>query len=145
MTVKILDFVNGEWTDARAADLLDVRNPAQGAVIAQVVMTPKAVVAQAVEAGQKAYAEWRRVPVADRVQYLFKLKTLLEDHIDELARIVTNECGKTYAESAGELVKGGRNAEIDAGHACLNQQQGRQGDEAHPEPGEHKHQKTGEH
>ena len=48
MATKILDYIDGQWTDAKAADLLDVINPAQGAAIAEVVMTPKEVVAEAV-------------------------------------------------------------------------------------------------
>jgi malonate-semialdehyde dehydrogenase (acetylating)/methylmalonate-semialdehyde dehydrogenase len=121
MTSKILDFINGQWTDAKASDLLDVINPAQGASIGQVVMTPKAVVAEAVEAGQAAYREWRSVPVTERIQYLFKFKMLLEDHIDEIARIITNECGKTYAESVGEMRRGIENVEVACGMPTLMQ------------------------
>jgi malonate-semialdehyde dehydrogenase (acetylating)/methylmalonate-semialdehyde dehydrogenase len=53
----------------------------------------------AAEAGLKAFAEWRRRPAGERIQPLFKLKTLLEDHVDELARTTTAECGKTFAET----------------------------------------------
>ncbi len=121
MTTKVLDYINGSWTDAKAADLLDVINPAQGRAIAEVVMTPREVVAQAVEAGQTAYEEWRRTPVTNRIQYLFKLKMLLEDHIDELARIITDECGKTYKESVGELRRGIENVEVACGTPSLMQ------------------------
>ena len=103
MQNKVLDFINCEWTAAKASELLDVINPAAAAVIAQVVMTPKEVVAEAVDIAYQAYQEWRITPVLDRVQYLFKLKMLLEAHIDEIARIITNECGKTYKESLGEM------------------------------------------
>lgn len=121
MTVKILDFVNGEWTDANASELLDVINPAQGTPIAQVVMTPKEAVAQAVDAGQVAYQEWRRTPVLERIQYLFKLKMLLEEHIDDIARIITNECGKTFNESIGEMRRGIENVEVACGMPSLIQ------------------------
>ena len=121
MTVKILDFVDGKWTDAKAVDLLDVMNPAQGAAIAEVVMTPKEVVAQAVEAGQVAYQEWRHTPVVDRIQPMFKLKMLLEEHLDEIARIITNECGKTYKESVGEMRRGIENVEVACGMPILIQ------------------------
>lgn len=121
MTVKILDYINGEWTDAKSADLLDVINPAQGETIAKVVMTPKEVVAQAVEAGQKASGEWRVTPVLDRIQYLFKLKMLLEEHIEEIAKIITNECGKTYKESIAEIRRGIENVEVACGMPSLIQ------------------------
>ncbi|MGJ3238177.1 MAG: CoA-acylating methylmalonate-semialdehyde dehydrogenase [Anaerolineae bacterium] len=121
MTQKILDYIDGQWTDAQTNDLLKVVNPAQGAPIAEVVMTPKPVVAQAVEAGHRAYQEWRLVPVTDRIQYLFKLKTLLEDHLDEIARIITTECGKTYNESVGEMRRGIENIEVACGMPSLMQ------------------------
>lgn len=121
MTVKVLDFVGGKWTDAKAADLLNVMNPAMGSVIGEVVMTPKEVVAQAVEAGQKAYLMWRRTPVLDRVQPMFKLKMLLEEHIDDIARTITNECGKTYKESVGEMRRGIENVEVACGMPSLIQ------------------------
>ncbi|MAU13357.1 MAG: methylmalonate-semialdehyde dehydrogenase (CoA acylating) [Anaerolineaceae bacterium] len=121
MTTKILDFIDGQWTDAKAADLLDVVNPAEGASIAQVVMTPSTVVAQAVEAGHTAFQEWRATPVTDRIQYMFKLKMLLEEHLDDIAKTITNECGKTYKESVGELRRGIENVEVSCGMPSLIQ------------------------
>lgn len=121
MANKILDFIDGQWTDAKSADLLDVINPAQGAAIAEVVMTPKAVVGEAVEAGHRAFQSWRMVPVGERIQYLFRLKALLDEHIDEIARIITNECGKTYNESVGEMRRGIENVEVACGMPSLMQ------------------------
>jgi malonate-semialdehyde dehydrogenase (acetylating) / methylmalonate-semialdehyde dehydrogenase len=121
MTTKVLDFINGQWTDANAADTLNVINPAQGAPIAEVVMTPRAVVAQAVEAGSAAFKEWRLTPVTQRIQPLFKLKMLLEEHLDDIAKIITNECGKTYQESVGEMRRGIENVEVAIGTPTLMQ------------------------
>lgn len=121
MTVKILDYVNGDWTDAKASDLLNVVNPASNAIMAEVVMTPKEVVAQAVDAGQKAYIDWRQTPVLERVQYLFKLKTLLDSHIEELGAIITNECGKTFKEAVAEMQRGIENVEVACGMPSLIQ------------------------
>jgi malonate-semialdehyde dehydrogenase (acetylating)/methylmalonate-semialdehyde dehydrogenase len=121
MATKILDFINGDWTDAKSADLLDVVNPASAQTMAAVVMTPREVVAQAVEAGQQAFEEWRRTPVLDRVQPLFRLKMLLEEHIDEIARVITNECGKTFKESIGEMRRGIENVEVACGMPSLIQ------------------------
>ena len=83
MTHKVLDYINGQWTDADTSDLQKVLNPAEGAMIAEVVMTPKASVAQAVDAAKVAFREWRMTPAANRIQYLFKFKMLLEEHLNE--------------------------------------------------------------
>lgn len=121
MVAKILDYIDGTWTDAQAADLQPIINPASAQVIGEVVLTPQEGVARAAEIGQRAFLEWRRVPVTERIQPLFKLKALLEDHIDELARIITNECGKTYKESVAEVRRGIENVEVACGMPMMMQ------------------------
>jgi malonate-semialdehyde dehydrogenase (acetylating) / methylmalonate-semialdehyde dehydrogenase len=121
MVTKIRDFIGGEWTDTKAADWLNIINPASASVIGEVVMSPRELVAQAVETGHKAYLEWRRVPVTERIQFMFNLKNLLEQHVDELAKIITNECGKTYGESAAEIRRGIENVEVACGMPILMQ------------------------
>ncbi len=61
------------------------------------------------------------MPAVDRVQYLFKLKVLLEEHLGELARLITIENGKTLAESTGELKRGIENVEVACGIPVLMQ------------------------
>lgn len=116
----IHNYINGQW-QAVEASTLPVTNPATAQTIASVPLSPTAQVDAAAQAGQAAFREWRRVPVAERIQYLFKLKFLLEDHLDELARIITNECGKTYGESVGEIRRGIENVEVACGMPILMQ------------------------
>ncbi|MDX2161999.1 MAG: CoA-acylating methylmalonate-semialdehyde dehydrogenase [bacterium] len=118
---RILDYVNGSWTDAGASDYLNVFNPASAATIGQVAMTPRQAVAQAVEGAHAAYKEWRRVPVGTRIQPMFKLKVLLEAHLETLARTITNEAGKTYKESLAEMQRGIENVEVACGMPILMQ------------------------
>ncbi|HUW61815.1 MAG TPA: CoA-acylating methylmalonate-semialdehyde dehydrogenase [Candidatus Bathyarchaeia archaeon] len=117
----LLNYINGAWKESSAADQLPVVNPATGEVLARVPFSTAAEVAEAAEAGLAAFREWRRVPAVDRVQFLFKFKNLLEDHLDELARCVTEECGKTYKESVGELRRGIENVECGCGIPTLMQ------------------------
>lgn len=121
MDEKLLNYVDGKWTSATTDDYLDVVNPATGNVLAQVPLSPAADVDQAAQAATKAFAEWRRTPVVDRVQYLFHLKTLLEENLDELARIITEECGKTLDESRGEMRRAIENVEVACGMPSLMQ------------------------
>ncbi len=120
--VEVLpNYIGGEWRKSQAKELLDVYNPATGEVIAQAPCTPPEEVDEAVRAAKRAFEEWRRVPPGERVQYLYKLKRLLEENLDELARTVTDECGKTYAESVGELRRGIENIEVACGIPTLMQ------------------------
>ena len=121
MAERLRNFVNGVWRDSGATEALAVFNPASAQVLAQVPLSPAAEVDQAVQAATKAFEEWRRRPAGDRIQPLFKLKVRLEENLDALARTITEECGKTYAESAGELRRAIENVETACGIPVLMQ------------------------
>ena len=118
---QLLNFVNGQWRRSSAGQYLDVVNPATAAVMTTVPLSPGAEVDAAVQAAAAAFPAWRQTPVGDRIQHLFKLKALLEEHIDEIAAVITDECGKTFAESVGELRRGIENVETACGAPILMQ------------------------
>ena len=109
------NYVGGRWQSASAADSLPVHNPATGDVIATAPMSGAADVEQAVLAAAKAWQTWRRTPPGDRIQPLFKLKTLLDAQFTDIAKLITQECGKTLAEAEGELRRGIENVEVATG------------------------------
>ena len=75
----------------------------------------------AVEAAAAAFPEWRRTPPEDRIQPLFKLKMLLEEHIDDIARIITIENGKTFTEAKAEMRRAIENVEVACGIPMMMQ------------------------
>ena len=87
----------------------------------RVPISGAADLAAAAEAAQAALPAWRRTPPGDRVQYLFAMKRLLEEHLDELARTITLECGKTLDESRGEIRRAIENVEVACGIPILMQ------------------------
>src|SRR5437899_11491839 len=89
--------------------------------MARVPLGSREDVDKAVRAAAAAFPEWRRTPPEDRIQYLFKLKQLLEDHLEDLARTITTENGKTLAESRGELRRAIENVEVACGIPTLMQ------------------------
>ena len=97
------------WLDGgpEGADvaLLDVTNPASGVVIARVPMSATREVDHAVKAAAKAHPAWAALPIKERVQVLFRYRTLLERHIDELTALVTEENGKIASEARAEILK----------------------------------------
>src|SRR5262244_2763414 len=84
-------------------------------------MADSADVNAAVEAAAAAFPEWRRTPPEDRIQPLFKLKMLLEDHIDDISRIITQENGKTFAEAKAEMRRAIENVEVACGIPTMMQ------------------------
>ncbi|BAY65812.1 methylmalonate-semialdehyde dehydrogenase [Calothrix brevissima NIES-22] len=122
-TMPILpNYINGQWcTSTNATEYLDVINPATTEILAQVPLSPATEVNQAVAAAVAAFAIWRRTPPTERVQYLFKLKNLLEEDFADLARTITRECGKTLAESQGEMRRAIENVEVACGIPMMMQ------------------------
>ena len=117
----ILNYINNTWQKSEASELLDVTNPATGDVLTQVPLSPTEEVNQAATAAANSFDEWRRTPPAKRVQYLFKLKTLLEENLEDIAQAITLECGKTLAEAKGEMQRAIENVEVACGIPMLMQ------------------------
>src|ERR1700757_3259158 len=95
--LELGNYVNGAWRRATASEFADVTNPATAELLARTPLSATADVDAAVQAAAAAFPAWRRTPPGERIQYLFALKVLLDRHIDELARIITTENGKTLA------------------------------------------------
>jgi malonate-semialdehyde dehydrogenase (acetylating)/methylmalonate-semialdehyde dehydrogenase len=111
----LLNFVGGTWQRAEARENIAVHNPATGEVLISAPLSEGAAVARAVEAAQKALPAWRRTPAGDRIQPLFRLKALLDAQFTEVAKLITQECGKTLGEAEGELRRGIENVEVASG------------------------------
>src|SRR5437868_10571918 len=118
---KVPNYINGNWKESKSTHWQDVVNPATGEVIAKVPLSDAAEVNATIEAAAAAYPEWRRTPAEDRIQPLFKLKQLLEEHVDDLARIITLENGKTLGEAKGELRRAIENVEVACGIPMMMQ------------------------
>ena len=119
--VEVLNYVGGVWQAANVDGGLELTNPATGESLGRSGAGGAAEVGAAVAAAQKAFPAWRATPVGDRIQFLFRLKSLLDTHVDELARLITIENGKTLGESKAEIKRGIENVEVACGMPVLMQ------------------------
>ncbi|CAN5482041.1 CoA-acylating methylmalonate-semialdehyde dehydrogenase [soil metagenome] len=122
--MKILNnYIDGDWVKSKEENTIDVLNPASQEVLGKVPFGSNTSldVKNAVAVASKAFESWSQVPVMKRVQPLYKLKQLLEDNAEELAKTITMECGKTLAESRGELHRAIENVEVACGTPSLIQ------------------------
>ncbi len=85
------NYINGQWVESSCRETIDVVNPATAEVLAKVPFGDATAndLNAAVEIAHAAYLGWKDVPVLRRIQPLFKLKQLLEDHKDEIAKTIT--------------------------------------------------------
>ena len=116
----LLNYVGGQWMPA-GEEWIEVDNPATGEILARAPRSPAMAVDVAAQAAARAQKEWRRVPPNERAQFLYRLKALLERDFEATARLITLECGKTLAESRGELQRAIENIEVACGAPSLLQ------------------------
>ena len=113
------NFIGGAWTPSRATEFLDVHNPATGDVIAKTPLSTGADVDAAVAAAKKAFPAWRDTPVMTRARAMFRFRELLEENVEQIARTVTREHGKTLDESRGSVRRGIECVEVACGTPSL--------------------------
>jgi malonate-semialdehyde dehydrogenase (acetylating)/methylmalonate-semialdehyde dehydrogenase len=115
------NYINGIWVDSMSTKTIEVINPANQEVLAKVPYGPDTAkdIEIATTFAFNAYKEWSKVPVIKRVQVLYKLKSLFEENIGEIAEIITKESGKTKEESFGEIQRAIENIEVACGTPML--------------------------
>ena len=106
MSEVIHHYVNGRVVESKTGRRGDVYNPAIGEVVRQVAFADAAEVDAAVTAARDAFPAWAAAPPIRRGRVMFKMKQLLEDNIDELARLMTEEHGKTVEDAKGSITRG---------------------------------------
>lgn len=121
MNDSAVNYIAGEWRQGGSAETLVVHNPATAEPLAELPLAGADDVAAAVAAASAAFPGWRRTPPQNRIQFLFRFRALLEQHASEIARICTQENGKTLAESRAELQRGIENIEVACGIPTLMQ------------------------
>ena len=121
MTGKLRNYINGQWINSRGHAFLDVINPATGDKIAEVPAGSGEDIKYAAEKAHEAWLTWQNIPATQRIQYLFNMKRILEENESEIAAICTRECGKTLAESKGEMLRAIENIEVACGIPKLMQ------------------------
>lgn len=114
MSSIVHNYIAGAWTPSGATETLPVLNPASGEELGRTPLSTRADVDAAVRAANAAFPAWRATPAVERARILFRLKMLLEENKEDLARALVREHGKVLPETRGEVQRGIENVE----HAC---------------------------
>ena len=100
--IRSSNFIAGQWT-AFPGPLMDVTNPATGAVITSVPDSGAAEARAALDAAHAAFATWRKVPAKQRAAIIKRWNDLVLAHQDDLGALISLEQGKPLAEGKGEV------------------------------------------
>lgn len=98
------NYVGGQYV-ANDRPVLDVHDPSSGELISRVPLSIAADVDAAVQSARGALPAWSSLPIKERVQVFYRYKALLEEHIDELSALITEENGKVASEARAEVLK----------------------------------------
>jgi len=102
----IAHWIDGRYDEGSPVGRFDVENPGTGEVEAQLLQASSDDLDRVVEVARKAQKEWAKVSLAKRTAIMFKMRQLVLDHQDEMARLIVAEHGKNYSDAVGEIQRG---------------------------------------
>ena len=97
------NLIGENWVDASNGKVIEIYNPATNALIDTVPDTTKEDCDQAVLAAIKGQKEWEKKPIHERSKILMKFVSLVEEHSEELAKLLSDETGKPITEAKAEI------------------------------------------
>ena len=102
---KVKNYYKGSFQESSSTKSLDVTSPLDGNLLSKVPMSTSEELNAAVESAKSAFESWSKTPIKERVQVFFKYRQLLEENLEELTKLVSEENGKTYDEARAEVEK----------------------------------------
>ncbi|EDL65581.1 alpha-ketoglutaric semialdehyde dehydrogenase GucD [Bacillus sp. SG-1] len=106
-TKTYLNFINGEWVKSSGSEISESINPNDASeVVGKVQKSTREDLDNAVQAAKNAKTSWRKLPGAERGNFLYKAADILDSRLDEIAETMTREMGKTLPEAKGETARG---------------------------------------
>ncbi|MDR5886034.1 CoA-acylating methylmalonate-semialdehyde dehydrogenase [Vreelandella janggokensis] len=99
-------YLNGQLSAGQSQRTSPVYNPATGQQSAQVALATADETREAVRIADEAFVAWSKTSPLKRSRILFKFKALVEEHTDELARLISSEHGKVFSDAKGEVTRG---------------------------------------
>ena len=112
------NYIDGEFKPSISDRRLKIYNPALDEVIGEVPIATADEMSEAIDSAYEAFHRWREIPITKRIQYLFRIKEILENHFEEISRVVTQNHGKTIHEARGDMRRTIEN--VEAGNIGVN-------------------------
>ncbi|MFW6280562.1 MAG: aldehyde dehydrogenase family protein [Halanaerobium sp.] len=106
MVEKYQMFVGGEWIDSKRKETIEVINPVNGEVFAEVPKANKEDVKNAIDEADKAFSKWANLSPFKRGEFLRKASRNVRENSRKIAKLMTREQGKPVDEAEGEVIKG---------------------------------------
>lgn len=102
----VQNLINGQFTDSASDRLIPLHNPATGEHLCNVPESTPEEMEAAVAAASEAFKTWKEVPIQQRMRVYLKYQGLIREHTEEVAKLITQEQGKTLADARGDVFRG---------------------------------------
>ncbi len=99
------NFIAGQWVTGDAGNF-DVLSPTTGKKIGDFSVPTEQQIQAAISAAGQAQKKWAQLPIKERSKILFQFRTILLRDQDEISKLKSSECGKTFDEAKAGLMKG---------------------------------------
>ena len=103
---RISHWIDGQRVEGESGRSGPVFNPALGVQTGEVDFASAEEIDRAVQAAKRAFESWRSVSLSRRTDLFFRIRELLHDHAEEIAKILTAEHGKVLSDAKGEVARG---------------------------------------
>jgi len=100
------NLIDGQKVQSKATTFFDVHNPATGELIARTPQSTPEELKQAADSCAQAFKTWRTTPPSTRARVMHKYQGAIRDNTDALAKVLTEEQGKTIADAKGDIFRG---------------------------------------
>ncbi len=117
----VRNYIDGRWAESDGGEYLDVENPSTGETLGRVPLSAPAEMDRAIAAAKAAFPAWRDMPVARRCEHLYKLAELIRDKGEAIARMITEEMGKSLPDARAEMKRNLENCHVACGMPSLIQ------------------------
>ena len=102
---RVRNLIDGQWEDEAGVEYVPLYNPSTGAQIGEVPLSSPDTSARAVESSYKAYEQWRKAPISQRMNYIFDIRRVMEENAEDLAISIAIDQAKHISEARGEIAR----------------------------------------
>ena len=99
-------LIDGEFVASQTTQFIDVTNPVDNSVIAKAPCATAEEMDRAIASAKEAFKSWREVAVPERARVMMRYQALLKEHQKDIAELLSQETGKTFADAMGDVWRG---------------------------------------
>jgi len=103
--ITIKNFINGEWVVEDGGETVPLYNPSTGEVIGEVPQSSQETSLESIDSSYAAYDEWRRLPLARRMRYIYDIRQAMIDQAEDIAVAIAIDQAKHISEARGEVTR----------------------------------------